>query len=364
MTKYASFTIEIGELIPSDIEVLRKQFREEIIENGLDESINFSIEKLKVDLKFLVNQTITINPDPTATVETTNQLEQPTINPPKSDNDILKFLTDGKTDLSKYNKAKDYSTLSETGVVFGHGSVGQNSANRIALRMDITEGETVSTQHAKAKQFFDEAIFALPDRNGEIHYYLNPGIDLSEFVKIRCSTQTGDGNKKTKTGFSPQQRFDKNRRTKNYSDWTMSQAGVEKIRTSFVDLTPAMIFIKDGDYDSAKAVLKNNDKTQKFESVVTQIDKLQKNVGVTPEAKNYTNLLSLVNNLDIDKKITKENVLYTLVSTYDDILTDQQTVQDSINSNIRTWIVDNEEKWFKYLTDIVEKLIDNFERQK
>lgn len=364
MSKYASFTIEIGELLPSDFEELKKQFRTEVIEKGLDKTINLSINKLRSDLKFLVNETIRTEPSISNASASTNELEQPTINPPKSDNDILKFLTEGKTDLSKYNKAKDYTTLSETGVVFGHGSTGQNSANRIALRMDITEGETVSTQHAKAKKFFGESIFALPDRNGQIHYYLNPGIDLSEFIKIRCSTQTGDGNTKPKSGLNPQQRFNKNKRTKNYSDWTLQQAGVEKIRNSFVDLTQAMNLIKEGEFDSAKAVLKSNDKTQKFSSVVTQIDKLQNNVGLTSEAKNYTNLLSLINNLALSKKITKENVLYTLVSTYDDIPIDQQTIEQSINSSIRTWVVDSEESWFKYLIETVEKLVADFERQK
>jgi hypothetical protein len=82
--------------------------------------------------------------------------------------------------------------------------------------MEIEPDETVESQYQKATKFFAEALFALPGSGGDMNYFLNPGIDLAQFIKIKCSVLTGDGDQKTRKGLNPQERFEKTR-TRGYA---------------------------------------------------------------------------------------------------------------------------------------------------
>lgn len=362
MAKQAEFKI-----VTNDLNLLKNfkvDLRKEIIESGLDEPITDSILELQTNLRTLVNQNVRVDSAAQAGVTNqTNGLDQPTVNPPKSDEEILRYLTNGKTDLSKYNKAKDFTSLSETGVVFGNRSKGQQFANRVTLRLDIDDTETVQTQYNKAKSFFHSAIFALPDSGGEIQYFANPGLDLSQFVKIKCSTLTGDGDAEPFEGMSPARRFQRNRHTKGYSDWTLKQDAVNFIRNNFIDLTPAMNFIKAGDFTRARTLINRQDKANKLTDIRINAANLDTKDVVLPEGmKNYTNIIGLINNLQVSKKITKEQVVYSLVSNYDEFDTTEANVSKQIEAGLRRWIVKNENVWFNKLVDKVNALIKRYTR--
>jgi len=344
---------------------LAADFKREIIRNGLDKPIISSLAELKTELKFIINNEIRITPDSEATaiVNTKNGLGQTAINPPKSDSEILKYLTKGKTDLTKYNKAKDFSTLSETGVVFGQRSRGQDVANRVALRMEIGQTDSVEDQYFKARQFFQNAVFALPDSNGNIKYYANPGLDITQFVKIKCSTQTGAGDVEPEVGMSPSRRFQKDKSTKGYADWTLKQDGINFVRSNFIDLTPSMDFIKDGDFNRATALLDVADKNNKLSDIKTQIVDIENTAILPQDMKNYAGTIELINSIQLSKKIDAESTLYSLVysSSAGTEATDENSLKAILNS-VRAWIVKEEGSWFKALVDKVTKLIKEFMR--
>ena len=354
-----------------DIEKFKKQFTKDIIQNGLDATIKKSLSKLQATLLTTVNETVRIeSPEVAAKVADptkTNELEQPVINPPKSEQEILKLLTGGKTDLSKYNQAKDYTTLSETGVVFAHYSTGQTKANRVNLRMDIEENETVSQQFIKANQFFHEAIFAVPDTDGTIRYYKNPGLDISSFVKIKCSTMTGDGDGQPFTGMSPAQRLQRDRHRKGFATWTLRQKGIDFIRKSFIDLTDPIEAVKNGDLDLASRLLKQKKYAVKSDGENANKMKTEVDTAIADNVKDkalkaYLDAVTLIRNIQVTKKVEDKSTTYSLFS-YN---AKSEAAEDSeftpkILRAIRAWVVSEENDWFSDLLIKVEKLIKDFE---
>lgn len=387
MANNVKFKIE-EEITKEDFLRLQKSIKTNVIQTGLDKTLEKSIPELKEQLRFLVNEQIRVyNADTRSysdtgviqsahktrtTSNTVNGLGQPIINPAKSDQEIIKYVTNGKTDLSKYNAAKDYSTLSESGVVFGQRSKGSEKANRVTLRMDISEGETVQNQYIKAKQFFQEAVFALPDSGGKTKYYSNPGFDITEFVKIKCSTMTGDETSPEPTkGLSPQRRFERATKDKGFAEWTLKQDGVDFIRRNFVDLTIVVNSIKEGDFKKADSLLRMADKNNKMTDVRIKIQELEKvstaskpEDASTPELSgvfSYINSIKLINNLKIEKKIDDISTAYILTSDYEDFSKDGVDVLTILMQNIRAWVVANEEVWFNKLIKITENVLRDFE---
>lgn len=370
MAKYVEFISNFDNY--KQILQFKQQFKTKIINNGLDEPLHSSLQELKSNLKFAINEDIRILTDrqiATTSESKNNLLGQTLVNPPKSEQEIIHYLTGGKTDLSKYNKAKDYSTLEESGVIFGHRNRGQEGANRVTLRLEIGPDETVEQQYQKAKQFFQTAIFAFPDAVGRTSYYMNPGIDISEDLKIKCSTQTGFGDEEPIKGMSPARRFQKDAQNKGYAEWTLRQEAVTKIRNSFLNISDVVNLIKEGDYDRAQKVLltqarKNKIReTTQINDLVEKLDTLKENKQAAPTSMQaYTNTIDLINNLNINKSIKDDQVIYTLVSDFNDTAGDTD-VTGMINRAIRNWITLNEESWFAHLVQLTEKLITKFTSQ-
>jgi len=366
MPKYAELISNFEDY--KDILNFTKDFKDNIVENGLDNILDASIEQLKTDLKFVVNEQIRIIPEEQKIqnkVGEENELGQPYINPPKSDNDVLKFLTDGKVDLSKYNKSKDYTTINETGIVFGHHSTGQKNANRIELRLEIQPDETVEQQYRKAKVFFENAIFALPDNAGRISYYMNPGIDLTPHLKIKCSVFTGTHDTDGETGMSPSRRFQRDTHRRGFAQWTFKQDAVQDIRSKYINLTDVVNLVKDGDYDRAKKLLQKQAQSkkvinpEKLQDMTDQVQKLRENSTKSPTSMDdHKNIIELINNLQVVKRINDGTTYYSLVSDYED--NNNADFSRILEMSIRKWVTENENDWFKELVARTERLIQHY----
>lgn len=348
-------------------EEFKKAVRTEIIETGLDIPIALVAKDLKSSLEYLVNKQITMNgPTPItaqnkAAQSQQNALGQPTVDIPKSEEELIKFLTNGKSDPGKYNKAKDYTTLSESNIVFGNASRGSSFANRVTLRMETDSTATVQDQYSKAKQFFQESLFALPDASGNMNYYMNPGIDITPFVKIKCSVLTGDGDPKTRKGMSPRKRFERTSQNKGYADWTLKQEAVDAIRKNFINITDVINYLKQEDFDRAAEIVTKVDKNDKLAPIKEQIQQLKTGTNLPSSTQSYANAVALVNNLQIIKKISQEDVIYTLVSNFSDFDSKQVDFYEQIQRAIRGWVVDHEDYWFNSLVKRVDKLIKKYE---
>lgn len=375
----------------------KKDIRKDVIENGLDVSLGLSAKELKAELQYLINKKIRMNdaqgasPSAKAIV---NGLGQTQVNIPKSEDELLKFLTNGKVDPSKYNKAKDYTSLGETNVVFGHGSKGTSKANRVTLRMEIDPEETVESQHQKATKFFEEALFALPDATGDMNYYVNPGIDIAQFVKIKCSVLTGFDDIKTRKGLNPVERFEKIKQNgQTFAEWTIKQDAVDVVRKNYINITEILNLVKAGDLERASQVLAIVDKNNKLTDFKNQLDKLivkpdsnffkdeqgrwriksgsseggrfatidEIIANIPISTQSYMNAIKLINNLKIVKKVTQEDVIYTLYSNFDDFADTEIDFYSYIQKALRNWGVGQEDYWFNSLVKKVEKLIKQYE---
>lgn len=329
------------------------QIREKVIEKGLDSSVEGSLQKLKQDLNYLVNTRIK------AAASTDNQkdaLNNTKVILPKSDQEILKHLTG--VDLDKINKSKDYSTPIKDGVLLVDNY-------RVRLRLPISPFSEFDEVFAQAKKFFNEALFVIRDGN-RVRYLKNPGIDISEFVKVVCSRDTGDTDRARKkfehyrdsNSMSRQGNSDIGR----FAEWSLKQDGMRKImdrNSGFVDMTSIIDKIKEGEIDEAVALAKNIQDKASGTRIVEQVQKLGNNEAVNPTTRAYLNVIQLIKNLKIVKNIYPEVVTYGLSSTIGEDVEEQDLYQE-IQKNITLWLIENDNIWFSELVKVAEKTIQDF----
>lgn len=383
-TKSASFESNFDDY--KQILEFKKDFKTNIIENGLDKIVNKSLEQLKITLKDAINERVKVpNSErvPKSAIATKNALDQPTVNIPKSLSDILEYLTDGKTKANNYNSVNNFSTLQSSGFVAGSYDRGMNKADRLTLRMEINPGETVQDQHMKAKSFFTNAIIAIPNYDGQTAYFMNNGIDISDYVKIKCSTMTGDGNTKPKKGMSPQERFDRDSSGKSYAQWTLKKEAVDIIRREYINLTPIINSIKDGQFNKAlielKSMTKINDTNLQLDLRDKLTDLKDNSPKVSKKMSSYIRVIRTVDELDIKKEIKFNTTIYSLdfkVTTTEikpkseeDLDADAYGIDDTeeqeeflsvsrkIETTIRKWVASGEEDWFQDLIRQTDNLI-------
>lgn len=346
------------------LEKFSKELKENVIYNGLDSTLNFSLSELKKDLNLYVNN-IRTTPYRIGEPVKENGLEQPSINPPKAEADIINYLTKGRVDLTKYNNSKSFTDLAETGLLVGHNSKNQTAANRVTLKMNISSTDTVESHYTAAKKFINEAVFALPDANGNLKYYINPGYDLSEFVKIKCSTHTGDGNEKPKKGMSPAERFQKDSTRKRkdsdspYAEWTLKQDAVSFIRQNFIDLTPVIENIKKGDFEAAQQIAQALDK-KKATDISDQLQNLKQNKNINEPIKDYKNVLDIINNMKWAKKLTENRVEYVLVSSAYSADKDTDNVYEDLKKTIKQWAAIRNRDWWIAIVKKLKRLIGKY----
>lgn len=341
-----------------------QKFAEELkleIQNGLDSNLAFSLSELKRDLKFFVNSQPRTKETPTDVSDTgkENELGQTKITVPKSDEEIVKFVTNNASDLSRYNKTKDFATLDEGNVLFGHKNQGGQNHNRITLRMEIDPSDTLETHLMKARNFFQKALYVLPDKGGRPNYFMNPGVDLTPHIKIKCSTLTGDGaGIKPRKGLTPEERFMRDAEKKGYAEWTIKQDAVDEIRNNFMNITSVVDAVKEGNLELASTLASTIDANKVLKDVPDQLKKLQNKEDLTPSMESYTALIDMINTLKFIKKITESGPTYSLVSEVDS--NKDTSVYLDIIKNIKSWFAMNEIQWTEILSKKIDRLIGKY----
>lgn len=353
------------EFNPKDFNMLdglKKEFRKDVIEDGLDEPIQQSIKDLKTELRTLVNEQISLEPvDPTKPLED-NNLGQQKINVPKSEAELLNYLTN--TDVKKYNTAKDFTELSEANILFAQPSRSQDSPNRVTLKMEIAPGEDFDSHLIRAREFFKTAVIAIPGVNGKTDYYFPTGDDIINEVKIVCSTQIGEGQGVPHHGKSPKDRFDTSSK-QGYASWTIKQSVVDRIRNNnskYVNITDVINRIKSGDHEGARNLANSVNSSKKLEPVIEKIDNLEKKEDLTPSVENYSNIIGLINQISVVKQITKKIVTYRLVSNFTTLDGETEDVLARLKKRMSLWIITNSDGWFKKLVKKAELIIRKFSR--
>ncbi len=339
-----------------------KEFAEEIklqIESGIDTLLDPSIDDLKDELKSLLNGEI-------EQVEV-NDLEnkKTSTSIPKADTQILSELTDAKFD--KLSKTKDFNTMVDNNIAVivnkdlqkmkGNQQTTSPMSSGVNFRIGMEEFDTFDNQRARALDYFNNAVFVF-EINGKIEYFMNPGIDLTAYIKIVCSREGGDGPR-------ARERFEQHKDRRGYADWTLLAPGIDLIKSKFVRLTPVVEQIKNRDYQAAEALLKNQGSTnRKIDQVVEKLHNISDNKNIKPETKAYNNLLEVIANLKIRKTINENKTTYTLLTSSKEQLEDkEENFLDSIQTHIYLWKVGNEQKIVASISKAIERAVAKFNKR-
>ena len=337
------------------LQEFHKEIKDELIKKGLDKPLAEALPELKDTLKTFVNQQIKDKPPGQAP----SADDTPGGNMPKTDEELLKFLTG--VDLDKIRKTGDYTSAIEAKVV-----VVDN--NRAKLRIPISDSESFEENYRKALSFFSQAVYAMVDSSGRVSYYVNTGFNVAQYVKVVCSTDVGDtaksrkkfGYYKNSNKMSRQGKSDIGR----FAEWTLKQSGVEQIKnglTGFINITNIIDSLKVGEYETASSLLKAFTGYGRAASMNEKVDDLKKKQNLTPGMAVHTNIMALIDNLKIQKVIRFSDTEYDLISTYstEDSKQDESFFTE-INSLITVWIINNSQGWFDQFVAIAQSIIKKY----
>lgn len=339
------------------IDTIKKQMKPQVINKSLDLTLSADLARLKVKLLSMLNN------ETKSKVEVKNQsLGDTQINIKKSDEELIKHLTG--VDLTKVSQTKDYNTLADgkLAVITNktaskpidslNGSPTSRMSSGVNLRLPIGEADSFESQYNQALNYFNNATFVFVDNNGKANYYVNPGIDMTRFVKVVCSRESGN------TGRSSD-KWDSHRDKRGFADWTLLAEGVQEVKKNFVNITDVIDKLKEGDYDEAKHILSRvSRKGLQSTDVFSKIDELKEKKSLAPSVEAYNNIVKLIRNLKLEKTVKKDSVSYTLVSTYDDTTKDFENFQDKLRDEANLWQISNEHKWIMTLIQAISKLCE------
>jgi tetratricopeptide (TPR) repeat protein len=338
---------------------IKEKMKPEIIDKSLDSRLTLDLANLKEKLLVMLNN------DQKSVLEVKNQnLTDTQIKVRKSDEELIKHLTG--VDLTKVSKTKDYNTLADgklavisNRVTDGASKIDQlngaptsRMSSGVNLRLPIGEADSFESQYNQALNYYNNAVFVFIDNNGKANYYVNPGIDMSRFVKVVCSREAGNTVKSS-------DKWDSHRDKRGFADWTLLKEGLDVIKRDFINITDVIEKLKEGDYDEAKHIYsrvgKNN--TQSNE-IFNKIDDLKQKKDLSPTVESYNNIVKLIRNLKLEKTIKEDSTFYTLVSTYDETVKDYANFQDKIKEEADLWQISNEQDWIKTLVDSIVDLAE------
>lgn len=321
-----------------------KTFRKSVINNSVDKSLKPLIVQLKSELRTYIQDNLKIEDNIDE-----KGLAQPKIKESSSRTEILKQLTG----IKDFQPNKSFSELGD-GVIFAGKSRNQDIAARMELSISHDLVDNIEMMHAKAREFYSKAIFALPNNQGGFNYYQNNGYDPGEDLKVKCSKYTGTDDEEPFGGMSPQRRFEADA-SKGYSTWSLKQRFVEQIpnNPSFIHLNPIIDKIAEGEFDTSQLHInniKNKEIQQKYQ---TETDNFKNNENLTPNAQDIINVHNLINKIQVQKIIQKKSVVYKIVSVDNDV---KKKFIDELKSTISQWKIHNEIK----MVAAIEKRIQDF----
>jgi len=337
----------------------KEKLKPEVVDKALDVPFTLDLAELKTKLLSMLNN------EQKSKVEVKDQaLGETQINIKKSDEEIIKHLTG--VDLSKVSKTKDYNSLADGNVAVVSNKTMRSTLSQrtstslsgvkmpsgVNLRIPMDQLDSFESQQSKALNYYNNAIFVIVDTSGKANYYKNPGIDMSQYVKVQCSTDAGDTEKSRK-------RWDSGTSNRGFADWTILSEGMDRVKRDFVNMTDVMDKLKEGEYEEAKHILsrvstKNTDASEIF----NKIDDLKEKKSLAPSVEAYNNIVKLIKNLKLVKTVKENSVIYTLASTYDETAKDYGNFQDKIKEEANLWQISNEQKWIKSLIQSIVNLAE------
>jgi len=358
-------SLDLNLKVVEDFPKFYKRFRQEVIEDSLDAPISTSLEQLKSELKSLVNNKVN-SPQVSQNSVNPQAPNQPVSTSPlmsKSQEDILQYLTGA--DLRKHNPQNNHNVIDGSNIITGLHSKNNAGSNRMDLQIAINPFESIEEHYNRALSVFQSSVFAFPNGNGDLDFFINNGEDLTSSTKIDCSTHTGFGDVEPAKGMSPARRFELDKTKKGFATWTLKQHFVEKIRneqTKFINLNPVIQNIQNNDPEEAIRYLNRFKASNELTRVIEKVTDISEGKELPQDLNAYLSILGLIDTMKIQKRVTKQTITYTLVSIdKTNKGTETKKFMDQIRTSLVLWSASNAAKWFKDMVAATVKLIREFE---
>jgi hypothetical protein len=353
--------MEADNTILTDIEKLKKDVRKNIVDYGLDERLSSDIIQLKRKLLGFVNTA-------KQQVEVPVKKDEPQLTTTKSEEELIKHFTG--LDAQTIRKNKNFSDLVDNKVAFvrkdknmlGNDPAPHKMTPGIQYQLDMSQFDTFETQHSKALDYFNNALYVI-EEGGVRRFFVNPGgHDLSRFVKVVCTKDTGDTAAARERFESYRNGNDRSRNVGGMASWTLRKEGIDYVKKNFVDMTDVIEKIQNGQEDeaisSANAKSGRSTTIRDFQEKVQDI-KEKKNLAPSVEA--YVNIVKLIKSMRILKTMYSEGVRYSLVTNDSSSTNDKdEEFLDKIRNEIYMWEVAHQEKWVSTLLRKINKLLQDY----
>ncbi len=326
---------------------MKSKIKPEVINKSLDKILADDLAKLKTKLLTSVNNELKSK---VSLQEKEGKVEEVLMK--KSDQEILKHLTG--VDLASISKTRDFNTLADGKLAVVSNKTLQKAnidrlnshttskmSSGVNLRLPMSEADTFDNQYSQAINYYNGAIFAIVDNTGKVNYYKNPGIDMTQYIKVVCSRDAGPTDRS-------KDRWDKHRDKRGFADWTLLQDGLDRVKRDFINLTDAIEKVKEGEHEDAKNILnKVAQKSNAASNITEKINDLKDRNKLDPSVESYNNMIRLLKNLQIEKSIRNDRTFYTLISVYDENTMDYQKFQERLVNEIKLWKITNEQRWIE-----------------
>jgi hypothetical protein len=338
-------------------DLIGKSIRKGLIENGMDLPLKESLDDLKLKFRSLVNDGLGTN----VKTSTLGSPQEQEITVPKTTEEIVKAMTGA--DISQYNRSKTHTDLMQSKLTIMNNYENlkaENSYLSTRFRMQIDQNETFESQHEAARTHFNGCVYVFKNSDGTLKVLINPGVDLTPYLKLVCTTDTGDTTK-ARNKF---EHYKKNKREtgQHYAEWALTDAGAKYVQRNFIDVSTLVNAVRDNDTIAVDNLL-NNIKSKAIRTdLKDKIQGIQSGEATTPGIRHINNINKLIANLEIKKVIEPTKVTYTLVTSIESDLetSDGNTKQDfldKIKAEIKLWQVGHEKVWFEKFVKVAVEIL-------
>lgn len=353
--------MEADELILRDIEQLKKDVKKDIVDFGLDERLSSDVIQLKRKLLGFVNTA-------KQQVEVPTKKDDPQLSTTKSEEELIKHFTG--LDANTIRKNKNFSDLVDHKVAFvrkdsnmlGNDPAPHRMTPGIQYRLDMSQFDTFETQHTKALDYFNNALYVI-EEGGIRRFFMNPGgHDLSRFVKVVCTKDTGDTAAARERFESYRTGNNRDRNSGGFADWTLRKEGIDYIKKNFTDLTDIIEKIQNGQED--EAIASSNAKagrSQALSDFAERVQDIKEKKELLPSVEAYLNIIKLIKNMKVLKTMFSEGVRYSLVTSENSSTQEKdEEFLDKIRDQIYMWEIAHQEKWVNTLIRKIDKLLKKY----
>lgn len=345
-------------------DLIGKSIRKGLIENGMDAPLNESLEDLKFKFKSLVNDGLGTD----VKTSTLGSPQEQEITVPKTTEEIIKAMTGA--DVTQYNRAKTHTDLIQSKLTVMNNyenTKAKSTYTSTRFRMQIDQNETFASQHEAARTHFNGCTFVFKNSDGTLKVLINPGIDLTPYLKLVCTTDTGDTTK-ARNKF---EHYKKNKREtgQHYAEWALTDAGAKFVQHNFIDASSLVNAVRDNDTIAIENLLNDIKSKTVRTDLKDKIGGIQSGEATTPGIRHINNINKLISNLEIKKVIEPTKVTYTLVTNIEsDLETSDSGVKDDfltkVKEEIKLWQVGHEKVWFekfvKIAVEILNKIVNRY----